>query len=514
MSQSLTPEGAELSGDDRRTDSQVDPQTEEYSGPHTRARDKGKGRAHQPKQLPPEAGPSRNPQKVPKKRNPPKKDAKDLRMDRLEDQLAAFRTEILAAINNRNVSEGAQTQYQDLRPTVEFTQPNLEPSPGFEHVHQTRFGSPAPRYMSANESVPPPGPALQDEPEDPNDPSESSDHTGTPEEDTSDTGRPRYSRKTQLTEKITPLSDGTDPTFLQWRASVRDRLTVNRDHYPDHYSQKALIWGVTTGDARSYLEPQYLSDAPGVRFETAPQMINLLGSYFLTGTETEKARDRFDDMVMGEKDIHTGKDHRGETFPQFRARFQVAALQGHVNRQDWFHLMWKKLTYPIRKASEMEKSRWGGNYNQMCNFLTAFDQTHRRNQEISYGQASTKKSPTAILLNQRLSPSQLYPRKPIQARSTPVNSRPRTGPLSGDNNRNYFQKKTDTTIRSPDKPQNSSPTDASKRNCYLCGKPGHWKNECPLNTTVKEMDGGDSEGEQEEWEETVENPDEEENDEA
>ena len=64
----------------------------------------------------------------------------------------------------------------------------------------------------------------------------------------------RY-KKSTISEKITPLSDGIEHTFLQWSASIRDRLIVNEDHYPTDVSRRALIWGTTTGLAKTYLEP-------------------------------------------------------------------------------------------------------------------------------------------------------------------------------------------------------------------------------------------------------------------
>ncbi|ELR08000.1 hypothetical protein GMDG_08585 [Pseudogymnoascus destructans 20631-21] len=39
----------------------------------------------------------------------------------------------------------------------------------------------------------------------------------------------RY-KKSTISERITPLSDGIEHTFLQWSASIRDRLVVHEDH--------------------------------------------------------------------------------------------------------------------------------------------------------------------------------------------------------------------------------------------------------------------------------------------
>ncbi|KAE9363040.1 hypothetical protein N431DRAFT_550787 [Stipitochalara longipes BDJ] len=127
--------------------------------------------------------------------------------------------------------------------------------------------------------------------------------------------------RSKLTEKIEPLGDGTDPSFRQWRISIRDRFVVNADHYTSEVTRKALIWSTTTGLARSYLEPRYQSDHQD--FRSADEMIRTLESYFTTGYETEEYRNQFHDMVMGEK------GHANETFPEFTARFRSMAVLGN-----------------------------------------------------------------------------------------------------------------------------------------------------------------------------------------
>ena len=75
----------------------------------------------------------------------------------------------------------------------------------------------------------------------------------TPRMTTEDT--PSRYKKSTISKRITPLSNGIEHTFLQWSASIRDRLIVNEDHYPTDVSRRALIWGTTTGLAKTYLEP-------------------------------------------------------------------------------------------------------------------------------------------------------------------------------------------------------------------------------------------------------------------
>ncbi|ELR08516.1 hypothetical protein GMDG_03215 [Pseudogymnoascus destructans 20631-21] len=156
----------------------------------------------------------------------------------------------------------------------------------------------------------------------------------------------RY-KKSTISERITLLSDGIEHTFLQWSASIRDRLIVNGDHYLTDVSRRALIWGTTTSLAKTYLEPQYLSATHG--FRSAEEMMELLGSYYPTGNETEQARNLFDDLQMGEK------GHASETFPEFKG-FQSAAITGQVSESEWFQYMWNKLTPQFRSRVTIIKN--------------------------------------------------------------------------------------------------------------------------------------------------------------
>ncbi|ELR01882.1 hypothetical protein GMDG_08768 [Pseudogymnoascus destructans 20631-21] len=56
---------------------------------------------------------------------------------------------------------------------------------------------------------------------------------------------PTHYKKSTISERITPLSNGIEHTFLQWSASIQDRLVVNEDNYLTDVSRRALIWGTT-----------------------------------------------------------------------------------------------------------------------------------------------------------------------------------------------------------------------------------------------------------------------------
>ncbi|ELR03022.1 hypothetical protein GMDG_05873 [Pseudogymnoascus destructans 20631-21] len=171
-------------------------------------------------------------------------------------------------------------------------------------------------------------------------------------------------RNQPSSEKTLPLSDGVEHTFLQWSASIRDRLVVNDDHYLTDVSRRVLIWGTTTGLAKTYLEPQYLSATHG--FRSAEEMMDLLGSYYLTGNETEQARNLFDDLQMGEK------GHAAETFPEFKARFQSAASQDKSPSRNGFG------TAPEQRIEPATRSRKDVHTYHRYGKIVGADSSHTR----------------------------------------------------------------------------------------------------------------------------------------
>ncbi|OAF54375.1 hypothetical protein VC83_09300 [Pseudogymnoascus destructans] len=272
---------------------------------------------------------------------------------------------------------------------------------------------------------------------------------------------PNRYKKSTISEKITPLSDGIEHTFMQWSASIRDRLVVNEDHYPTDVSRRALIWGTTTGLAKKYLEPQYLSATHG----------------FECRRDDGPARNLFDDLQMGEK------GHTNETFSEFKARFQSAAITGQVTESEWCRYMWNKLTPQFRSRVAVIKSQWKGDYHTMVRELTAFDQERRRNNELSFPSKSGESSSRGPA---RLSSSRTQPPRPTRSPLVSFQRTPFTPTAP----------KPDITGRV------RTAVPATSGNCFKCGKPGHFQDKCPLNPTVKEIDREAPEDE-EQWEEAV-----------
>jgi hypothetical protein len=267
-----------------------------------------------------------------------------------------------------------------------------------------------------------------------------------------------HPQSSKLTEKIEPLDDGTSPTFRQWKISVRDRFTVNSDHYPTEITRKALVWSTTTGLSRSYLEPRYQSEDQD--FDTADEMIDTLSSYFVTGLETEQDRNQFHDMRMGDK------DHSNETFPEFIARFRSKAILGRVQQSDWFYHCWDKITPPLRNTAVASKHLWNHNFEQMVISLTSMDLERRRNYERAPPPNSRNTSGSTAKTGSSGGSSKYTPKPPRTGYVPKQNTFQGPAKISVDLPKLIVQ----TLIRPPN---------TLNRPCFLCSKTSHFKANCP-----------------------------------
>jgi chemotaxis protein histidine kinase CheA len=271
-----------------------------------------------------------------------------------------------------------------------------------------------------------------------------------------------------------PLSDGTDPTYQQWRASIIDKLRENADHFETERSRCTHVWLKTTGLARAYLTPRYTST--NNQFSSVDEMLDCLRTYFLTGTEKEEARNRFNDMYMQDK----ANPH--ENFPEFKARFLANAIEGGVSESEWFFALWNKLPARIRLQNLAVKDLWQESFSVMVQHLTRVEMERARpSNRLTL--TSTKK-PTA--------PSATTGKSTSLASIRTSSSHSNTSPSSSFSKPHQFLRSSHAPRPLPTSSRNSSvrppstnPSDRSK--CYQCGEVGHYKNECPNPPRVNEV---------------------------
>ena len=75
------------------------------------------------------------------------------------------------------------------------------------------------------------------------------------------------------------LTDRTDPTFNNWKLQLQDKLEVNADYFPNAQARMAYVFGRTSGDAQTYLCPQYIEESADP-FTSKGEMINHLSSIY------------------------------------------------------------------------------------------------------------------------------------------------------------------------------------------------------------------------------------------
>lgn len=235
------------------------------------------------------------------------------------------------------------------------------------------------------------------------------------------------------------FTDGNDPTWEDWSSKVEQKLTVNYDHYPTQESKMAFVIGrlgglavthTTTRRKRNCLNP----------YTSYEEILDQLAEVFEDTNELGMAKIHYDKLVMGTM-----------TFRAFFAEFM--RLGEILSKRDESLLddLPKKLPDTLALALRRRGLGPRASLREVKAYLLTQDDGDRAYYEEKALERSLRtKSATRSSVSTPKSSS--YPAK-------------RTAPLS----------KADPT------PAVKTEVVSKEYSCFLCGKEGHRKPDCPDN---------------------------------
>ncbi len=276
------------------------------------------------------------------------------------------------------------------------------------------------------------------------------------------------------------LTDGTDPTFDNWKLQLRDKLEVNADHFPNARARMAYVFGRTGGDAQTHLRPRYAEESADP-FTSEEEMIDHLSSIYEDPFKVQNAR--LDYKVLNMKTT--------ETFSTFQTRFLHLAGQAQIPQEDLLPDLFDKLTLDLQRAV-LPVFTTVQTLKELTDHCLAIDQGLRRIKARAE-RLRARNPPNQATSNART------------GRSTPVQS-VTPAAQAGHSIVNPAASRAATPAASP---ANARPTYQNPRiqalsdqgACFLCGQKGHFAKNCPTAVKINEVSSDqkdDTESEKEE----------------
>ena len=232
-----------------------------------------------------------------------------------------------------------------------------------------------------------------------------------------------------------------DITLEDWTQRIRDKLTVNKDHFEDDTARTIYIISRTGGIAAEQIY-SYRAEDPGY-FATPDEVLSMLQDVMGNPNKRSDMRREFKALKM----------KATETFAAFLPKFRKYATYLKLDEAIMVEELTEKVTPRLQRAiatnaMEFNTIKGLGDYCQRVdNQLRNVDSTHEREKE------SVKR---AIALPTSSS------KVPRVAAYTPPMKRPSVEPA---------------VIIAPRRTVSPNPPSG---NCHNCGKEGHWAKDCPI----------------------------------
>jgi hypothetical protein len=135
-----------------------------------------------------------------------------------------------------------------------------------------------------------------------------------------------------------PLTDGSSPSFENWRIQIEDKFLINSRMFDSEQAKMAYIFNRTADIAQKHLAPRYRKGLEP--FTTATEMVTYLAEILENPFEAQDARIDFRKLTMRED----------ESFSDFYTHFLHLAGMGKIPTVDLQPDLYDKLTPALQQS--------------------------------------------------------------------------------------------------------------------------------------------------------------------
>ena len=163
---------------------------------------------------------------------------------------------------------------------------------------------------------------------------------------------PKFSRSTKPADppKFHNEPDRDDVGFEMWFRQIRDKIGVNKDHYPDTASKRIYVVSRLAGIAAKNVEP-YLKHTHPCPILTYEALMDHLWESYSNPNELEEAVEEYESLKMKPSDL--------QDFPSFKNTFVRLAASCHRPKDSWKYDLKRRLVPNLQNhlmAAYLDKS--------------------------------------------------------------------------------------------------------------------------------------------------------------